>query len=264
MGHALEGSGEASVIIEFFGPPGAGKTTFSHSLTARLRDAGYTVEVHLSARPGEEDSTSVRRGDAATTQNLMDPVRRLTRPFLELIAAISTNPLARDSSTDVLVSKLPRVRSFAALRTRQYLIRLSAAWQEARKSESIVIFDQGYVQAILSILLTNERILEEDAIAMLAIAPRSDLSIRVDAPIAVIESRLKHRSQTIGPLGRLFESDLGDAEKQVRAVDWLYGRMKRTGRAVLTVNSTDAEMLRLGIERAESRIVNLRTRAAAE
>ena len=161
MGHALEGSGEASVIIEFFGPPGAGKTTFSHSLTARLRDAGYTVEVHLSARPGEEDFTSVRRGDAATTQNLMDPVRRLTRPFLELIAAISTNPLARDSSTDVLVSKLPRVRSFAALRTRQYLIRLSAAWQEARKSESIVIFDQGYVQAILSILLTNERILEE-------------------------------------------------------------------------------------------------------
>jgi RecA/RadA recombinase len=71
MGHALEGSGQASVIIEFFGPPGAGKTTFSHSLAARLRDAGYTVEVHLSARPGEEDSTSLRRGDAATTQNLM-------------------------------------------------------------------------------------------------------------------------------------------------------------------------------------------------
>ena len=198
------------------------------------------------------------RGDAVAARNLMAPLRRLTRPAIELIAAIAANPLARDSSTDALVSKLPRGRGVAALRMRQYLTRLSAAWQEARKSERVVIFDQGYMQALSSILLAANSVLEDDVVSMLAITPRSDLAIRVKAPVTAIESRLNCRRQTIGPVGRLFERDLGDPAKQARVADRLYGAMERMGQAVLTVSSTDPEMLRVGIERAQFKIVSLR------
>jgi hypothetical protein len=177
---------------------------------------------------------------------------------MELIAAIAANPLTRDSNTDALVSKLPRGRGVAALRMRQYLVRLSAAWQDARKSERIVIFDQGYVQALSSILLATEGVLEHNVVSMLAIAPRSDLAIRVKASAAAIESRLNRRRQTIGPVGRLFERDLGDPARQARVADRLYSALERMGRAVLTVSSTDPEMLRIGIERAQFRIVSLR------
>jgi hypothetical protein len=104
------------VIVEAFGPPGAGKTTFSHALAARLRETGCTVDVYLSARPGEERPGPMSRGDTVAALNLMAPLRRLTRPAIELIAAIAANPLARESSTDALVSKLPGGRGAAALR----------------------------------------------------------------------------------------------------------------------------------------------------
>ena len=41
------------MIIELFGPPGSGKTTFARSLAARLRERGHTVDLILSHRPAE-------------------------------------------------------------------------------------------------------------------------------------------------------------------------------------------------------------------
>lgn len=38
------------MIIEAFGPPGAGKTTFSRALAQRLRQRGYTVDLILFPR----------------------------------------------------------------------------------------------------------------------------------------------------------------------------------------------------------------------
>ena len=38
------------MIIETFGPPGAGKTTFSRALAQRLRQRGYTVDLVLLPR----------------------------------------------------------------------------------------------------------------------------------------------------------------------------------------------------------------------
>jgi DNA polymerase III delta prime subunit len=242
------------VIVEFFGPPGAGKTTFAHALAARLREDCQTVEVRLSARPGEERAISAFNAEVSTRQSLIDPLRRLGRPLAQLIALKFTGARANDSSTDTLVANLPGGHQIAGLRMRQYLVRLSAAWRSARNSECITIFDQGYVQAVSSILLTMERASDDDTMAMLSVTPPSDLAIRIEAPISDIEGRLRRRGHTIGRLGRLFESNLGKPIDHAQAADWLQSGLRRTGRAVLSVTSADNQPLAIDLERARREI----------
>lgn len=134
---------------------------------------------------------------------------------------------------------------------RQYLVRLSAAWRKAENSDRITIFDQGYVQAVLSILLARERASEEDVMTMLSVAPGSDLAIRVDAPISEIEGRLKLREKALGRVGRLFESKLGEPIDHARAADWLQSGLRRTGRTVLRISSADQDTLRIELARLQ-------------
>jgi RecA/RadA recombinase len=252
------------VIVELFGPPGAGKTTFSKALAARLREAGRVVDLHLSARPGEDAPASTSRGEAHSRPSPADPFRRVARPLLQLIAAMVAGAELRDSSTEALVSKLPRGHPISALRMRQYLVRLSAAWCDARNSRHIVIFDQGYVQAISSILLSQAHLLDEDVVTVLAAAPPSDLAIHVSAPASEIEARLKLRGEAIGRFGRMFESELGAAPDHVHAARRLDAGLKRIGRTVLEVDSANAKMLGVEIDRLQLEIDGLWGGIAAE
>jgi thymidylate kinase len=246
------------VIVEFFGPPGAGKTTFARALAARLREAGRTVDVHLSARPGEEC------GQTRAGQNFIDPLRRLAWPLAQLIALRIAGAQAKDSSADVLVANLPSNHRFAALRMRQYLVRLSAAWGGARHGERITIFDQGYVQAVSSVLLAMNRPCDNDVLTMLLAAPRSDLAIKIEAPIADIEARLRRREQTLGRVGRLFEANLGEPSDHANAADRLQSGLRRAGRAFLSINSTDGLPIAAELERAQREIEHVQMKERAE
>jgi DNA polymerase III delta prime subunit len=252
------------VIVEFFGPPGSGKTTFAHALSEQLRQDGCAVDVYLSARPGEECSGSTVRGHARVGQGLIDPLHRLARPLAQLIALKTSGSRRVDTSTEALVANFPQRHKFTALRMRQYLVRLSAAWRHAGDSEHVTIFDQGYVQAVSSILLVRGRTSEADAAEMLFTAPPSDLAIRVEVPPTEIARRLRRREIAIGRFGRLFESYLGEPTQHARVANWLESELQRAGRATLSVNSTDPETLTAELARTRAKIDHVRPKKAAE
>ena len=56
------------MIVELFGPPGAGKTTFARTLAAHLRERGHTVDLILSHRPATFAPQEIRSGSVASTQ----------------------------------------------------------------------------------------------------------------------------------------------------------------------------------------------------
>src|SRR5215467_15374362 len=114
------------MIIELFGPPCAGKTTFGHEFTACLREHGHVVELIPSYRPAET-APSAGADIAAPTQNhVAAVVRRLARPASEILAMVR-HPVA--NSCDVrtaadLIKLLPPKSLIWSMRLRQYIIRL--------------------------------------------------------------------------------------------------------------------------------------------
>ena len=75
------------MIIELFGPAGAGKTTFAHALRERLNANGHTAEVVLSYQPGAEVSPLDSGGAMAAA-------RRIARAITGTVA-IAARPIVR-------------------------------------------------------------------------------------------------------------------------------------------------------------------------
>ena len=131
------------MIIELFGPPGAGKTTFSRALATRLRDRGHLAELRLSYRPTER--LSVLGATSGRYQNAV--IRRLRRPLGEVLM-IARHPLAnsRDVKTAFrLVRLLPPTNILASIKNGQYILRLSHVWYEEFRAAHTALFDQAFV-----------------------------------------------------------------------------------------------------------------------
>ncbi len=232
------------MIIELFGPPGAGKTTLSRALIARLRERGHSAELRLSYRPSERLATlNSRRPIARRYQNAV--VDRLRRPLIEMMA-IARHPLAnsRDVMTAVhLVRLLPPSKILASIKEGQYLLRLSHSWYDESRLARVVLFDQGFVQAVCSLALlagVADDMLIADA---LEYAPKSDLLIRMVAPLELLRTRLHDRRSRQSTIEQLFESDLKTSLASISMIDRLHQLLLQRGRSVLSVSSLDQHSL---------------------
>jgi hypothetical protein len=247
------------VIIEFFGPPGSGKTTFSLTLADRLRAQGYPASLRLSARPGEEVLATGPHGEEEPSGSFRTAARRLIFPAYELIAKAggwSTHASPNGRVASMLSKALPQGQILRSLRMRQYLYRLSNVWAQAGRSQDIWIFDQAYIQAVASIALVQPGMKDESVVALLQAAPQADIAFRVEAPLNELEARIGRRHRSIGGFGRLLEETSVGVQEHAALAHRIEGLLRRLDRQVLALNSVDDETFEENIGIAERATLN--------
>lgn len=242
------------MIVEFFGPPGAGKTTLALRLADRLRAKGLKVTLRLSSRPGENAAAELGSNGGAPGP-LSAATRRLALPAYELLANAGTRAQSDGGTAGLLTAALPRKQLLRWLRMRQYLMRLSNVWAKAESSREIWLFDQAYVQAAAVIALAQPNMTDERLRALLDATPQADLTVHTTAPAHEIERRLARRWKSIGAVGRLFEENLGDAHEQC-ALAKRIAQLLRPRRGVLSLDSADGQALDHCAEIAELAITD--------
>jgi energy-coupling factor transporter ATP-binding protein EcfA2 len=197
LGAALSGQAlPVSMVIEFFGPPGSGKTTLAKAFAAKLRESGRSVVDIASERPSERQSDS-----AAPT---------LLR-IVKLQDALNTG---QDHTGTRLIQLMPPKWPLRKLRLRRYLSRLGKALQSIESSRGVAIVDQGYLNALCSLAGELDVVPDELLARCLDLIPRPVLVVRMHAPESLVCSRLSNRLAKLGIVERFFEPNVKTSLRQ--------------------------------------------------
>jgi AAA domain len=214
------------MIIELFGPPAAGKTTFARNLAVHLKGSGRPVEVILSVRPAE---TIERAGDSRSVPPPMPAMRRLTRPTIEFLACMGHMSVGsrHTSIASELLALLPPANLVWSVRLRQYITRLESSWRLAEQSDATMIIDQGFVQAVCSLVLLVRKPSASAIEKALALIPKADQWIRVDASRHLLRARLEARRRSQSWIERRFEHDTETSLRSIEVLNMLDPILRR-------------------------------------
>ena len=170
---------------------------------------------------------------------------------------IARHPLAnsRDVKTAFrLVRLLPPTNILASIKNGQYILRLSHVWYEEFRAAHTALFDQAFVQAVCSLALLA-RVENDTPIAdALDYAPKSDLLIRLEAPLELLKARLHDRRRLQSAVEQLLEPDLETSLASVPMIDHLHNLLLRRGRSVLSASSFDQHSLDESVNMIEKQV----------
>lgn len=156
-----------------------------------------------------------------------------------------------------LVRLLPPTQRLWLVRFSQYVLRLSVTWAAAAKKDAIVIFDQGFVQAVSSLALFHGEVDTETIAKALSLIPTSDLLVRVEAPSEIREARLRERLLGESATERLFEADLQRNLEASRVVDRVQSQLREQGYPMMIVQLVDMAAMEAALEAVTAEILRL-------
>jgi thymidylate kinase len=193
-----------AMMIEFLGNSGAGKSTLIPILKQLLRDDGLAAMSALEAI-----HHYMRKTYAGRLICLLAP-RALQGPILWRFFSYFTSNL----SAAVFALENPRLISYVVRsqlsrqipwRHRRLILRLffqMTGWYRFLKSRSkpgeVLLFDEGFVHRATHIFVSESECLDPDHIAAyLSLLPRSDLVVRIQAPLDTCLARVYARGLQI-------------------------------------------------------------------
>lgn len=237
------------MIIELFGPPAAGKTTLAHALARALEKNGFDVQLIVSSRPAECGSVGVesKRVLSWCRTALAAPLSRAAK-FVGAAPVLLAGPRI-DELTASLMDLLPPRTLLRWVRVRRFLFLLSRSWKMASTADRIVIFDQGFVTALCSMAVLARPVDRSSILRTLALIPRPNLLIRLDAPSETLKARLRARLNRQGALERCFEFDLQTSLRQIETTSEVARMLQDQGGRMMHVWSLDRRLLEKAIDR---------------
>lgn len=235
------------MIIETFGPPGAGKTTFSRALAQRLREHGYTVDFVFEI-PRPQSNWLNRSGFVPALLRIVHAIfvtiAILCRPF----ANARGLRLARD-----LLGLMPPNNPVWWIRLGRYILRLSSARRVSYKPDRIVIFDQGFVQTVIALAQFSQA--DEQTIARaISMRPQSDLVIHFDAPRELLEQRLHERVRQATFAERWLEPDVQTFLRAKPISDYVSSLLAAEDQRLICIRSLDADLMDRAVDLVEKEI----------
>ena len=236
------------MIIELLGPPAAGKTTLAHALATALEKNGFDVQLIASSRPAEGRSVQVERNRVLSwcRTALAAPLSRAAK----LVSAPALLAGARsDELTASLMDLMPPRTLLWSVRYRRFLSLLSRSWKMASTSDRIVIFDQGFLTALCSMALLAPSVDRSVIVRGLALIPRPNLLVRLDAPRETLEARLRARLGRQSAVERWLEFDLETNLQQIETTNEVAHLFREHGGRMMHVSSLDRRLLEKAVDR---------------
>lgn len=235
------------MIIETFGPPGSGKTTFNLALAERLRQRGYIVDLVLWI-PEIRSRLLSFGGIIPAIIRVMDAIRCTIAVLCRPNSNAQGLQLARE-----LLGMMPPKNIIWRIRLSQYITRFSCEWSSPHQPDRIVIFDQGFVQVACTLATFSEA--DKNTIArVIGTRTLPDLLIRFDAPEELLRKRLAERVSRKRFMERWFDPQVDTFLKFKPVADYIASLIKGKGDPMFSFESFDQARLDAAVDLIEREI----------